>query len=39
MENHFALKEHLQQLEERLLDPNIRTTPAELEKLLADDFF
>jgi hypothetical protein len=39
MENKSALKKYLCQLEKRLLEPEIRTTPAELEKLLADDFF
>ncbi|KYD29494.1 DUF4440 domain-containing protein [Geobacillus sp. NFOSA3] len=39
MENQSLLKEHLYQLEKRLLEPETRTTPAELEKLLADDFF
>jgi hypothetical protein len=39
MENQSALKEHLYQLEKRLLEPEIRTAPGELEKLLADDFF
>jgi hypothetical protein len=38
MENQSALKEHLYQLEKRLLEPEIRTAPGELEKLLADDF-
>ncbi|OAT74742.1 nuclear transport factor 2 family protein [Parageobacillus thermoglucosidasius] len=38
-ENKSALKKYLCQLEKRLLEPEIRTTPAELEKLLADDFF
>ncbi|WP_374722967.1 nuclear transport factor 2 family protein [Peribacillus tepidiphilus] len=39
MENRSSLKEHLYQLEEKLLKPNIRTSTAELEKLLSDDFF
>jgi hypothetical protein len=38
MENKSALKKHLCQLEQMLLKPEIRTTPKELEKLLADDF-
>ncbi|MDC3414324.1 DUF4440 domain-containing protein [Aquibacillus sp. 3ASR75-11] len=34
-----ALKEHLYLLEERLLKPEVRTDPIELERLLSDDFF
>jgi hypothetical protein len=39
MENLSLLKKHLLELEQQLLEPNTRTTPAELDKLLADDFF
>ncbi|GIM47279.1 hypothetical protein DNHGIG_40930 [Collibacillus ludicampi] len=39
MKNQSSINEHLCQLEKRLLEPEIRTAPAELEKLLADDFF
>jgi hypothetical protein len=39
MESVSSLKEHLCQLEEKLLHPEIRTSPKELTKLLADDFF
>lgn len=39
MENQSVLKEHLCQLEQRLLNSEIRKTPKELEKLLADNFF
>ncbi|GIM47286.1 hypothetical protein DNHGIG_28350 [Collibacillus ludicampi] len=39
MEDQSSFKEHLCQLEKQLLEPEIRTSPAELEKLLADDFF
>jgi hypothetical protein len=39
MENQSSLKEHLRRLEERLLEPEIRTSPEEITKLLADDFF
>jgi hypothetical protein len=34
-----SLKEHLKKLEEKLLKPEVRTSPAELNNLLADDFF
>ncbi|MED1203136.1 DUF4440 domain-containing protein [Heyndrickxia acidicola] len=39
MMNKEALKEHLRQLEENLLKPEIRTNQKELSRLLADDFF
>lgn len=39
MENLSVLNEHLRQLEEQLLKPEIRISPADIEKLLADDFF
>ncbi|MGG3988142.1 DUF4440 domain-containing protein [Bacillus smithii] len=39
MENKSALKKHLCQLEQMLLKPEIRSSPKEPEKLLADDFF
>lgn len=35
----MELKVHLKQLEERLLKPEIRTSPEKLGELLADDFF
>lgn len=38
LENLFSLNEHLCQLEEQLLKPEIRTSPVDIEKLLADDF-
>jgi hypothetical protein len=37
--DHKSLKEHLYQLEKRLLEPKVRLNPSELEKLLADGFF
>ncbi|MGA9173781.1 MAG: DUF4440 domain-containing protein [Thermoactinomyces sp.] len=39
MESLSSLKEHLCQLEQLLLQPEIRTSPEELSKLLADEFF
>lgn len=39
MEIEFSLKEHLRQLEENLLKPEIRTSLEDLTKLLTDDFF
>jgi hypothetical protein len=39
MPNHSMLKKHLLELEQQLLESNTRTAPAELDKLLADDFF
>lgn len=39
MELKITLKEHLRQLEEKLLQPEIRTSPEEIEKLLENDFF
>lgn len=39
MERETSLKEHLFNLENMLLKPDIRTTPKEIEKLLSDDFF
>lgn len=38
MENLALLKEHLRLLEERLLEPEFRTSEIELNILLADDF-
>jgi hypothetical protein len=37
--NYVSLKEHLLQLEEKLLKPEIRTSSEEISKLLTDDFF
>lgn len=39
MDNKSSLKEHLLQMEEMLLKPEIRTSKEELTNLLADDFF
>jgi hypothetical protein len=39
VESLSLLKEHLCQLEEQLLQPDVRTSPEELSKLLADEFF
>jgi len=39
MESETSLKEHLRQLEEKLLKPEIRTSQNELNQLLSDDFF
>lgn len=39
MENQLLLKEHIYQLEERLLQPEIRSSPEEIAKLLAEEFF
>ena len=39
MSDQGALKEHLWQLEEKLLQPEIRTSPEELRNLLSNDFF
>ncbi|MGG3494505.1 DUF4440 domain-containing protein [Peribacillus simplex] len=40
MENEWSsLKAHVQQLEEKLLKSEIRTSPEELSSLLKDDFF
>ena len=39
MQNMSSLAEHIRELEERLLSPEIRTNVAELDRLLADDFF
>lgn len=36
--NDGAIEEHLKQLEQRLLQPGIRKSPAELDALLADEF-
>ncbi|MBT2679343.1 DUF4440 domain-containing protein [Bacillus sp. ISL-35] len=33
------LKNHLQELEEKLLTPEVRSSKTELKKLLADEFF
>ncbi|ADY22306.1 hypothetical protein YBT020_15380 [Bacillus thuringiensis serovar finitimus YBT-020] len=38
MKKHSELKKHLCALEEKLLEPKTRTNPAELDKLLADNF-
>jgi hypothetical protein len=35
----MALKEHIKQLEEKLLTPEVRSSKTELKKLLADEFF
>ncbi|MGM1050176.1 MAG: DUF4440 domain-containing protein [Bacillota bacterium] len=37
--DNISLKNHLLQLEEELLKPDVRTSPEELSKRLADDFF
>ncbi len=39
MKKYSELKKHLCELEEKLLEPKTRTNPAELDKLLADNFF
>jgi hypothetical protein len=39
MESEFSLRDHLRELEERLLKPAIRTSLKELNNLLADSFF
>jgi hypothetical protein len=39
VESRSSLKEHLCQLEKQLLQPEIRTSPEKLSKLLADEFF
>lgn len=39
LENQSGLKKHLRELEQRLLEPETRTSPAELDNLLADAFF
>lgn len=39
MEKEEVLKEHIRQLEENLLKPEIRTNQIELNQLLADGFF
>jgi hypothetical protein len=39
MEKEEVLKEHIRQLEEKLLKPEIRTNQIELNQLLADGFF
>ena len=39
MSDHETLREHLLQLEERLLKPEIRTSLVELSNFLASDFF
>lgn len=38
MDKHTNLKEHIKGLEEKLLRPEVRTSPEELDKLLADEF-
>lgn len=39
MKTENYLKEHIRQLEENLLNPEVRSSRTELKKLLADDFF
>ncbi|MDM5220809.1 DUF4440 domain-containing protein [Peribacillus sp. NJ11] len=39
METDNNLKDHIKQLEENLLNPEIRSSRTQLKKLLADDFF
>ncbi len=39
MENLSELKQHLLELEQNLLEPETRSTPSEIAKWLADDFF
>ncbi|MBY0097946.1 DUF4440 domain-containing protein [Mesobacillus maritimus] len=39
MKTNDELKNHIRQLEEKLLTPEVRSSKSELEKLLADDFF
>ncbi|CAM4049361.1 DUF4440 domain-containing protein [Mesobacillus zeae] len=39
METENNLKDHIKQLEENLLNPEIRSSRTQLKKLLADDFF
>lgn len=39
MEKQSSLKEHICKLEQHLLEPKIRTDPAELDQLLADVFW
>ncbi|WP_121662681.1 GNAT family N-acetyltransferase [Metabacillus litoralis] len=39
VEANGSLRSHIQALEEQLLTPTVRTSPTELNKLLADDFF
>lgn len=39
MNDKSKLKNHLLELEQQLLDPETRTTPTEMDKLLTDDFF
>ena len=39
MSEHVTIKEHLLQLEEKLLQPEIRTSKEELRNLLSNDFF
>ncbi|MBN6188709.1 DUF4440 domain-containing protein [Aneurinibacillus sp. BA2021] len=39
MDETVNLKEHIQELEKRLLQPEIRTNPKELHELLADEFY
>lgn len=39
MDDQSILKKHLFELEQKLLEPETRTTPAQLDKLLADGFF
>jgi len=39
LKSNSYLKEHIKQLEEKLLTPEVRLSRRELKKLLADDFF
>ncbi len=39
MKDKSKLKNHLLELEQQLLDPETRTSPTEIDKLLTDDFF
>jgi hypothetical protein len=39
MKTDNILKDHIRQLEENLLKPEVRSSRAELKKLLSDDFF
>ncbi|MEI5906011.1 DUF4440 domain-containing protein [Bacillus spongiae] len=39
MDDITTLRNHLLELEQELLQPNTRTTPAKLDSLLADNFF
>lgn len=39
MDDKEILSVHIRELEKKLLSPEIRRTPLEIDKLLADDFF